>query len=82
MKSTTGSLTARDVARLGRVCGRLDALRHSDACALAMIDTPLWRGWPEPTRRLWELAYHVAQSESAPGPRPSSAGPMRDETPE
>ncbi|HEY3111079.1 MAG TPA: hypothetical protein VGL23_20135 [Chloroflexota bacterium] len=71
MGSTPGSVAARDVARLGRVCGRLDALRHSDACALAMIDTPLWRGWPEATRRLCELAYQVAQIESAPGTRPS-----------
>jgi hypothetical protein len=71
MESTSASLTARDVARLGRACGRLDSLRESDTCALAMIDTPLWNGWPEPTRRLWEFAYHVAKLEPAPGARPS-----------
>ena len=67
MKSTTGTLAAPDVARLGRVCGRLDALGNSETCGLAMIETPLWRGWSERTRRLWEFAYHVAQLEAASG---------------
>jgi hypothetical protein len=60
MDTTAKSLSSRDVARLGRVCGRLDAVRDSDACALAMIETTLWHEWPETTRRLWEYAYHVA----------------------
>jgi hypothetical protein len=64
-------MTARDVARLGRACGRRDALRKSEACALAVLENELWQSWSEQTRRLWEYAYHVAQIESAPGARPS-----------
>jgi hypothetical protein len=71
MEPTTSSVTARDVARLGRICGRLDALRGSDACAMAVLETALWHGWSETTRRLWEYAYHVAQIEAAHETRPS-----------
>ena len=67
MDATTRALTAPEIARLGRVCGRLDALGNSDTCAIAMLEAPLWREWPEAKRRLWEYSYHLAQRETAEG---------------
>jgi hypothetical protein len=65
MDTGTEPLTCPDVARLGRVCGRLDAARGNETCAVAMIETPLWRQWSEQRRRLWEFAYFCAQTQGA-----------------
>jgi hypothetical protein len=54
-------MSYRDVARHGRLCGRLDAARQSELCALRTIESPIWQGWSELTRRVWEYAYHTAQ---------------------
>lgn len=64
-------MSPREIAKLGRACGRLDSIHQTEVYGLAIFDTEMWQEWPESMRRLWEFSYYQATRSSRVAPRHS-----------